>query len=99
MRDRNPDRGLVQRYRELAKSGDAESLEAMRLLQDRYQRLTIPKQRRISLGEAALTHLGLSWREEHTVYVAVYPDRIDLLSSKVREKKLIRWHHLLDDLP
>jgi hypothetical protein len=34
-----------------------------------------------------------------TVYVAIYPDRIDILSLVYRNQKLVAGHVLLDDLP
>jgi hypothetical protein len=83
---------IEARYKEL--SGDPDSGDALRLIQDRYQKLVITYERRPSLGDATLLHLGYAVhaRAEHSIYVAVYPDRIELLSPAYRDEKLMRGH-------
>lgn len=77
---------IERRYKEIANEIDADSHEALRLIQDRYGRLFISKERRPYLGDAALAHLGLpiSRGARSTVYVAIFPDRIDILSPTYR---------------
>ena len=92
---------VEQRYKELALQEDAIALDALRLIQDRYQKLIVPPQRRCSLGQAALAHLGFPAPpgKEQTLYVAVYSTKIDLLSPSCRNRKLLAGNPLLDDLP
>jgi hypothetical protein len=92
---------IEQRFAELSESPDSEALEALRLIQHRYQRLIIPARERPSLGDAALAHLGLPIHREQKslVYVTVLEDRIEVMSSAYREAKLTEGHPLLDDLP
>ncbi len=92
---------IEQRYREIAKETDASALEALRLIEDRYRRLTIPKERRPYLGDAVLAHLGLpiARGNKSTVYAAVFQDRIDLLAPAYRNAMLVAGHASIDDLP
>jgi len=92
---------IVARYEQLSSSSDDDDLEVLRLIQDRYRRLPIPKDRRPYLGDEALQHLGLPTTRgvKSPVYVAVYPDRIDVLGSTYREERLVSGDPSLDDLP
>jgi len=92
---------IAARYIELAQLGADTDLDALRLIQDRYGKLSIPKERRPHLGDAALQHLGLPTTRDATsnVYVAIYPKRIDLLSPNYRNAKHVAGHPALDDLP
>ena len=92
---------VIARYEELAAQPSADVLEALRLLQDRYIRLSIDKEQRPHLGDAALAHLGLPITRgaSSTVYVAVFSNRLDILSARYRNSKLIVGSSLLDDLP
>lgn len=92
---------IAARLGQIAASDDEDALEAMRLIQDRYQKLPIDKERRAHLGDPALAHLGLPVERgaKSTVYVAVYPSRIDVFSVAYRNQKLIVGSSLLDDLP
>jgi hypothetical protein len=90
---------IVQMHADLvAQLPDADAREALRLLQDRFRKLPIPKDRRPHLGDAALAHLGLSLsrKESKTVYVAVFTDSIDILSPAYRNEKLLEGSPLLD---
>src|SRR6267142_892534 len=71
----NDGQRVAARYTELAGSDDEEALEALRLIQDRYQKLPIDKEHRAHLGDPALTHLGVPMERgrKSTVYVVVYP--------------------------
>jgi len=93
---------IVERYRDLAKFGEELDYEGMRLIQDRYQKLLIPKrERRPHLGDAALQHLGLPVARgtKSIVYVAVLRERIDVLGPAYRNTKNLAGHPSLDDLP
>jgi hypothetical protein len=90
---------IQQRYNELSAETDAETLEVLRLMQDRYGRLRVPKSRRASLGDPALAHLELERGQRSTIYVAIFPNYIDLLSLRYRNEKLIAYQEQIDDLP
>lgn len=92
---------IQQRYAELAASSDAEASQALILIQSRYQRLLIPAKDRPSLGDAALAHLGIPTDRgaKSVVYVAVFSDKIELMSPTYRNSRLIEGHSLIDDLP
>lgn len=92
---------IQQRFAELSNSTDVDAEEALRQIQDRYQRLVIPAKERPSLGDSALAHLGLPIHRGQTslVYVSVFSDRIDVMSQACREIRLVEGHPLLDDLP
>ena len=92
---------IRQRFAELRKSTDPDAEEARRILVDRYQRLIIPAQDRPSLGDGALAHLGLPLdrRSRSVVYVSVFSDRIDVMSTTYRDTKLLEGNVLIDDLP
>ena len=92
---------IATRYIELAQLGADADLDVLRLIQDRYGKLSIPRDRRPHLGDAALQHLGLPTTRDMTsnVYVAVYPSKIDLLSPIYRNDKHMTGHSSLDDLP
>jgi len=92
---------IAKRYKDIATSSDADAFEALRLIEDRYCRVKITKDRRPHLGDAALAHLGLPIKrsEKSLVYVVIYPNRIEILSPAFRNAKLISGTHQLDDLP
>jgi hypothetical protein len=91
---------IQERVEELSKSEDPDAIVALRLIQDRFQRLLIPFKDRPSLGDAALTHLGLSTERNRkfTIYVCVYSDRMNLMSPEYRNAKLMESHSLIEDL-
>jgi hypothetical protein len=100
IRDLSVNGPLIQeRYNELATETDAETLEALRLIQDRYGRLRIPTSRRPSLGDPVLTHLGIERGQRSTIYVAIFPNFIDLLSPAYRNARLTIVNEQIDDLP
>lgn len=92
---------IQERLAEIASSQDADAPQALRLIQDRYQRLVIPAKERASLGDAALAHLGLQVErgKKFLIYVCVSLDRIELMSPVYRETKLTEGHPLIEDLP
>jgi hypothetical protein len=92
---------IQERFAEIWNSADADALQALRLILDRYQRLIIPARERPSLGDAALAHLGLRTERgaKSIIYVCVFPDRIEIMSPEYRGAKLTEGHVLIDDLP
>ena len=96
----DPDGPRVEmRYKELA-AADPPDEEGMRRIVDRYNRLPVPIDRRCSLGEPALTHLGLvGSTQEHPVWIAAFPNRIDILAPRLRDAELVAGAAVFDDLP
>jgi hypothetical protein len=92
---------IAARYSELVDLSNEDAMEALRLIQDRYRRLPIDKERRAHIGDAGLAHLGLSIErgEKSTVYVAIFPSRLDILSPTYRNMKMASGSPWLDDLP
>jgi hypothetical protein len=92
---------IVQRYRDLSMTEDGADFEALRMLQDRYRKLSISTDRRPSLGDAALQHLGLPTTRglRSNVYVVVMPSRIDVLGPTYRNMRNEGGHPALDGLP
>jgi hypothetical protein len=92
---------IQQRFMELVASSDADAPEAMRLIQDRFQRLVIPTAERPHLGDAALAHLGFQIErgKKSIIYVCVSFDKIELMSQGYRDAKLTEGHPLIADLP
>jgi hypothetical protein len=102
LRDWNTDGLLVvNRYQELQRRTDEESLEDLRLLTDKYRPLPFDKRQRAHLGDAALAHLGfpIARGAKHNLYVAVFPQCLALLSPAYRDAKLLEGSPVLDDLP
>jgi hypothetical protein len=93
---------LLQLHERLSEDDASdENFEALRLIQDRFGRLTIDKEHRPYLGDAALAHLGLPLQRgvRSIVYVALYPQYIAIMSQEYRNKKLILGTPLLDEFP
>jgi hypothetical protein len=102
LRNMNTDGQRVRiRYDELKDDVSETGLELVRLLQDRYGVLRIAKDARAYLGNPALVHLGCSIarREGATVYVASYPNQLDIMSCDFRNKRLVARAAELQDLP
>ena len=92
---------IEARFAELSNSVEAEAVEALRLIQDRYNRLRIPWKERASLGDAALAHLGVGTakNERSIVYVSIFETSIDVMSVEFRNQRLLEGSPLIDDLP
>lgn len=92
---------ILQRIEQLSSSADEDSLEALRLIHDRYQKLIIPPRDRPTLGDEAAAHLGLNLGSgaKSLIYVCAMSDRIDIMSVQHRNAKLIQGHPLIEDLP
>jgi hypothetical protein len=100
IRDPEPDvRRIKDQYAELAENPSSDDLEVLRLIQDRYGMLHIPKSKRASLGDPALLHLGIQRGLRTPIYVAVFPISIDLISIEYRSSHLMEFHSELSELP
>ena len=73
--------------------------EELRLLEDRYHRIIIPKDRRPTLGELAILHLNLSLGVKSHVYVAKLLEQVQILSLDFRNKALVQAGPIFSELP
>jgi len=83
----------------LLEAGDHESV---RLLEDRYNRIQVPKDARITLTVSHLLHLGLPTELEadtQYLYVALVGESIQIFSEDFRDRQLARASTLFQDLP
>jgi hypothetical protein len=67
-------------------------------LEDRYHRVEIPHERRITLGRLIIAHLRLG-QGERTLYVERLLDELWLLTPAARSKRLLDFSDRLDGLP
>jgi hypothetical protein len=77
---------------------DPAAAEALAALEDRYHRIRIPADRRISLSSLLTAHLGVE-PGAALLYVERFLEEIQLLSLAMRERRLIAGHKLLAGLP
>jgi hypothetical protein len=94
--------GLLARRRELireAEEGDAAAEEDLLLLEDRYHRVPLPKERRLTLKAEGLLHLGILEGARSTVYIARVFDRIVITSREYRDNRIRTGSVALSDLP
>ncbi len=87
---------VVKERQRLIESGDSESL---RLLDDRYRRVQIPKDARITLTLSHILHLGLPTDLNAHVYAALVGETVQILSTEYRDQQLSRARALFAHLP
>jgi hypothetical protein len=93
---------VIERRRQIAEAAKSDSSiwEALRNLEDRYHRLSLPADRRkISLGANALLHLGVPEKVISPVYLIGFPDRVGVLSPSRRNQLIQEIPAILSDLP
>jgi len=93
---------VLTRRRELiedAGGGDAAALDDLLLLEDRYHRGRVARDRRLSLGLQGLLHLGLDGAVKPRVYIAGAVDRIVIMSKEYRDQRLRKGSVAVSDLP
>jgi hypothetical protein len=90
---------IISCYQELVEQADARSLRALRLIQDRYGKLVFKKERRASLGAPALAHLGLERGVKSKIYLATFPEWLEILSADYRNTALVEFDDRLENLP
>jgi hypothetical protein len=76
---------VVAQRREL---GKAKNYRAVRLLEDRYRKVEIPKDLRPSLGDSSVAHLGLPPDRESHVYIFRTEDIVEIVAPTYRDKVL-----------
>ena len=93
---------VIERRRHIAEGARSDSTlwEALRNLEDRYHRLSLPADhRKISLGANALLHLGVPEKVASPVYLIGFPDRVGVLSPSRRNQLIQEIPAILSDLP
>jgi hypothetical protein len=93
---------LLKLYEEISNDPELEeNLETARLIRDKYERLVIDREHRPYLGDSALAHLGIPTERgiKSTIYVAVYPQYIAIMSREYRNNKLALSTPALDNFP
>jgi hypothetical protein len=94
--------GVLARRRQLiqeVEEGDTAAEEELLLLEDRYHRVQLPKERRLTLTARGVLHLGLAEGARSSVYVARVFDRIVIMSPAYRDDRLRTGSVALSDLP
>jgi DNA-binding transcriptional regulator/RsmH inhibitor MraZ len=99
--DPDGEQRVVARRRELTEAAaeDPEAIAALQALENRYERIVIDKEFRITCSSEFLQHLGTRRGISSQVYVVRVQDRIEVLSTNFRDQQLKAGHSALDDLP
>jgi hypothetical protein len=71
----------------------------LRLLEDRYRRIELAKDYRITLTVSHMLHLGLAVRASAYVYVCRIGDSIEVMSPRYRDTQLAGGLTAFPDLP
>ena len=71
----------------------------LRLLEDRYRRVLIPRDLRPTLGAGAVMHLGLRLDVERRVYVVRMANVLEILAPSYRDKQLALASTVFSGLP
>jgi hypothetical protein len=87
---------VLSRRQYLVEEGD---LLALRDLEDCYRKILIPEERRPTLGEGALTHLGLPIGKSSAIYIFRIKDVIELESPTSRDRRLLESSSTFHGLP
>jgi hypothetical protein len=92
---------VIARRRELlddARAGYKAALDGLLVLEDRYHRVRIGKDRRLTVGMQGVFHLGLEGIKDAPIYVAGIVDRITIMSREYRDQRLRKARSALSDL-
>jgi hypothetical protein len=91
---------VLARRRELIRviDQDPDALETLVLLEDRYHRIKIPHDRRLTLSSVLAAHLEVK-PGESIVYVERLRDEVRLLSPRIRSQRVLSTIEQLAGLP
>jgi len=78
---------------------DALDHQAIRILEDKYRRVQIAKDARVTLTLSHILHLGLPPDSDAYVYVALVGEVIEILSTDFRNQQLARVTSMFGELP
>lgn len=91
---------LARRRELIEKAKDSHTaLDGLRVLEDRYKRLIVPKDFRPTLGAEALMHLDLPIGAESRVYILRVLETLEILSPRYRNKQRNANPDILAGLP
>lgn len=93
---------VLARRRELvrdAAEGDDHAGDDLLLLADRYYRVVLPSDHRLTLKAEWLLHLGVEEGVRSRIYIARVFDRILIMSKAYRDQRLRTGSMALSDLP
>ena len=76
---------------------DRQALESLAVLEDRYHRVRIPQDRRVTLSKQLITHLEI--QAGTVLYVERFLDEVRLFSPLARWHRIAAPHEQLADLP
>lgn len=78
---------------------DPSVVDALRILHQRYRRLSIAKGYRTTLPSDLRVHLGVLGPANHSIYVVRTMALLEILTKEVYDKRLAEDHSDLSDLP
>jgi hypothetical protein len=89
---------VLTRHNDLIQDGN---LSDLRLLQDVYRRFPIPQDRRPTLDQSLILHLGLQFplTGEIILYMARREEILVLMAPAYRDRELARANSVFADLP
>lgn len=92
---------ILARQHELLEMADTdeEANDLLLLIEDRYQRIIIPRDRRPTLYDHILLHLGILNDLPVHVYLECVSDILRILSSAYRNRRLAASVRILGELP
>jgi hypothetical protein len=82
-----------------AEQGDTDAADDLLLLEDRYHRIALPNEARLTLKSEWLLHLGLEEGVRSRVYIERAVDRVLIMSKEYRDQRLRTGSVALSDLP
>jgi hypothetical protein len=83
----------------LARERTPETLEALRQIEDRYQRISLISEPRFTPSPNMAVHLGVTPREGEVFYLWRYPDHLEVWSPAYRNESLPKIAPELEGLP
>lgn len=90
---------LAKRRALIEEAPEVDALQALRLLENRYKRINIPKELRPTLGPETLIHLDLPIGVESHVYVTRVLDALEVMSPAYRNEHFLTTSEVLAGLP
>jgi hypothetical protein len=77
----------------------AEEYETLRMLEDRYRRIQVAKDGRVTLTLTHILHLGLPVHDDAYVFVSLVGKGIEIMSPAYRDHQIKRASAAFPDLP
>ena len=90
---------MLERKAELVARGDADAIEAVRALDDRYLRLRIEGDGRLLLAMPFLAHLDDRIDKIRAVYLVCHSEELEIWSIPYRNQRMTEPNENLEGLP